>query len=100
MTNKKDVQADPKDGFDLIEYPCDYMFKAMCRASEDTDIEKYLGELVISKLNQKALLSTKTVSSRTGKFESVTLTVKLNSREELETVYEAIVSSPFVVMTL
>ena len=29
---------DPKDGFDLIEYPCEYAFKAMCRVKLSSDI--------------------------------------------------------------
>ncbi len=89
-----------QDGFDFIEYPCEYGFKAMCKVTEGVDLKQLLSELVANKINLQALLSVRSNSSRTGKFESITLTVKLNNREQLESVYQAIAASPFVVMTL
>ena len=48
----------------------------------------------------KSLLSIKSNASRTGKFESVTLNIKLENREQLEIIYKVIAASPRVVMTL
>lgn len=100
MTNDKQSINEPKDGFDLIEYPCDYMLKAMCRVVEGQDNPHELSQLVIEKLNKQALGEVKKASSRTGKFESITMTIRLQNRQQLEAVYEAVVSSPSVVMTL
>ncbi len=90
----------PKDGFDLIEYPVDFAFKAMCKAEEDQPAQAYLSGLVRPLLDDDALLSVSGNASKTGKFESVTLTVRLQNREELESIYKLIANSPRVVMTL
>lgn len=92
--------SDPRDGFDLIEYPCDFVFKAMCRAHEQESAMRHISAIVEPQLAEGALISIKTNASRTGKFESVTLTVRLENREQLESIYEIIAASPRVVMTL
>ena len=88
-----------KDGFDLIDYPCDFAFKAMCRADAVT-AEQHISELVLSVVDASALKSLTTNQSRTGKFESVTATVRLQNREQLESIYGVISESSRVVMTL
>ncbi len=91
---------DPKDGFDLIEYPTDFAFKAMCRTQEGSPAQEFIRALVLPLLDDNALLGVSGNTSKTGKFESVTLTVRLNNREELESIYKLIADSPRVVMTL
>lgn len=97
MSNKKE---DPKDGFDLLEYPCEFPFKAMCRAQDGSPAIDYIEGLITPLLNDGALVSMSGNHSRTGKFESVTATVLLQNREELEAIYKLIAQSPRVVMTL
>lgn len=92
--------SEPKDGFDLLEYPCDYPFKVMCRADPDVAAQDYIRGLIVPLLDDDVLLSMKTNASRTGKFESVTAVIKLSSREELEAIYKLVAQSPRVVMTL
>jgi len=46
------------------------------------------------------LLSIKSNTSRTGKFESVTAVVRIQGREELEAIYRKIADAERVVMTL
>ena len=91
---------DPKDGFDLIEYPTDFSFKAMCKAQDDSPAQQYMQGLVSPLLDDHALISVSGNISRTGKFESVTLKIRIQSRDELEAVYKLIADSPRVVMTL
>jgi len=98
--NKKPASDEPQDGFDLIEYPVDYNFKAMCRAQEDSPSIDYIRGLIAPMLNDGTLLDLTSNSSRTGKFESVTAVVRINSRDELESIYKLISQSPRVVMTL
>lgn len=100
MTDDNSTRADAKDGFDLIEYPCDYNFKAMCKAIEGVDLKQQLGDLVVLHLHENALLRVTSSSSRTGKFESITMIVRLDNRDQLEAVYQAIAAAPSVVMTL
>ena len=92
----------PKDGFDLIEYPSDYAFKAMCRVdvNDSQSASDAIQQLVFQHIEQTALIETHTNKSRTGKFESVTVTLRLGSREQLEAIYKSISESPRVVMTL
>ncbi len=94
------MTQDPKDGFDLIEYPVDYLFKAMCKAEEGSPAQDYLKSLVLPLLHDGALISVAGNTSKTGKFESVTLKVRLHSREELESIYKLIAGSERVLMTL
>ncbi|MEM7357681.1 MAG: DUF493 domain-containing protein [Pseudomonadota bacterium] len=93
---------DPKDGFDLIEYPCDYSFKAMCKADDsDSDANSVMiRDLVLQFLPAEDVLETQSRLSRTGKFESVTISVRLSNRQQLEAIYQAISAAPKVVMTL
>jgi len=101
MNDKNDsTPSDSQDGFDLIEYPVDYNFKAMCRAEQGSPAIDYISGLITPMLNDGALLELTTNSSRTGKFESVTAVVRINNRNELESIYKLIAQSPRVVMTL
>ena len=92
----------PKDGFDLIEYPCDYGFKAMCRVdvNDSQSASDTVQQLVFQHVDQSALIETHVHQSRTGKFESVTVTLRIENRELLEAIYKSIAESPRVVMTL
>lgn len=96
-------QVDPQDGFDLLEYPCRFQFKAMLRVAglqEGTSAQAEITALVANVLPATEVLDTSSNLSRTGKFESVSLTVELQSREQLEAVYSALAADPNVVMTL
>jgi len=95
-----DPSNEPQDGFDLIEYPCEFNFKAMCRADEEQDAEAYIRSIIEPMINQDDLIRMHSNVSRTGKFESVTAVIKLDSRDQLESIYKAISSAPKVVMTL
>ena len=93
---------DPKDGFDLIEYPCEYLFKAMCRVDKSSSqtTQAAIHGLVLKHVEASRITSVYSNQSKTGKFESVSLKVQLLNRTELEAIYKAISESPLVVMTL
>lgn len=91
---------EPKDGFDLIEYPCDYSFKAMCRADPEQTAIDYVRSIVESELGGNSLLDVRSNASKTGKFEAVTFVINLKSREQLESIYQLVANSSRVVMTL
>ncbi|MCH2189972.1 MAG: DUF493 domain-containing protein [Gammaproteobacteria bacterium] len=94
------MSDDPKDGFDLIEYPTDFAFKAMCKADDKQPAQEHIKGLILPLLDDEALLDISGNVSKTGKFESVTLKIRINSRDELESIYKHIANSPRVVMTL
>ncbi|MBL4674298.1 MAG: DUF493 domain-containing protein [Arenicella sp.] len=91
---------DPQDGFDLIEYPVDFNFKALCHAQEGSPAIDYILALIEPVLDEGALIDSSSKSSRTGKFESVTVVVHIINRDELESIYKLIAQSSRVVMTL
>ena len=88
----------PQDGFDFIEYPCEFNFKAMAKSNDQ--IEKQLCQLVADVVSDNNVLSSKLAKSRTGKFASVIITARLQNRDELEAVYKALSECPEVLMTL
>ena len=98
--SKQDTPDEPKDGFDLIEYPCEFNFKAMCKANEALPAVDYIRGIIDVQVEKNDLLSMHSNTSRTGKFESVTAVVKITDREQLERIYKAIADADRVVMTL
>ena len=97
MTDKLDSA---KDGFDLIDYPCDYQFKAMGKVASGVDFHKEMRKLAEQVVAPGAVLSITSASSRTGKFESVSMMVTLQNREQLESIYHQISELDWVVMSL
>ncbi len=91
---------DPNDGFDLIEYPLDFVFKAMCRTQAEQSCEQHIREWLSEVIESDTIKKMSTNTSRTGKFDSVSITIYLQSREQLETIYQRLADSPQVVMTL
>lgn len=89
-----------KDGFDLIEYPLNYAFKAMCRDVGEKKYELQIAALIEQTLEPGRIIEQKLAHSRTNKFVSVTTTALIKSRDELESVYQALANSDDVVMTL
>jgi putative lipoic acid-binding regulatory protein len=95
-----DKEQDVKDGFDLIEYPCDYDFKAMFRRQEGVNLPQQMSSIAVQELGEGNVLRCKSTLSRTAKFESITLTVRLQGREQLEKIYQKVSVLSNVVMTL
>jgi putative lipoic acid-binding regulatory protein len=86
------------DGFDLVEYPCEYMFKAVGRTTPDFEIG--IRQKVADQVGEANLVRETSMESRNGKYVSMTFVVKLENRRQLETVYAALATHPGVVMTL
>ena len=97
---KDEPKDDVKDGFDLLEYPLEYQFKAMCRARDGVCMQTVVKTLVGQHIPNERIIGAKSNDSRTGKFESVSVSLTLDSREELERVYQELAGSEHVVMTL
>mgnify|MGYP005988939117 CR=1 FL=1 len=97
---KDELKDDVRDGFDLLEYPLEYQFKAMCRTRDGVCMQTIVKSLVNQHIPNERIIGTKSNDSRTGKFESVSVSLTLDSREELERVYQELAGSEHVVMTL
>lgn len=94
------VNSDAKDGFDFLEYPVEYQFKAMCRARDGVCMQTLVCALIAAHVPEQRILDTKLNDSRTGKYASVSVSITLESRDELERIYHELANSEHVVMTL
>lgn len=94
---------DELDGFDAIVYPCDYTFKAMISVaalSEGESSIHVVKQILLEHIDAIHILSSSVKGSRTGKYESVSVLVNLQSRKELESLYQVLSNDSRVVMTL
>jgi putative lipoic acid-binding regulatory protein len=95
--------SDPKDAFDLLDYPCEFQFKVMVRVTELADgetAETAIHSHISRHLDDIEILASSSAASRTGRFESVTLTMTVQDRDKLESIYSILASHEHVVMTL
>jgi len=97
MVNERSITG-VGDGFDLVQYPCEYMFKAVGRAAPDFEIS--IRQTVADHVGEASLVRETSMESKNGKYVSMTFVVKLENRQQLETVYAALAAHPGVVMTL
>lgn len=96
-----DLISKPNDGFDVLEYPLDFTFKALVRVNlVEGNAEQMVRDLVCQAVAPDALLSSSVKGSKTGKFESISVSVRLESRAQLEAIYAGLAAAPQVVMTL
>ena len=90
-----------QDGFDAIEYPLDFSFKAVCETDlDDQQLIAILKKAITEHAGQVQFKDVATKHSSAGRYVSVTLVVHLTIRKELESVYTALSTCPEVKMTL
>lgn len=89
---------DIKDGFDLVEYPCEYVFKAVGKATPEFEIS--IRQKVVDEVGESSLVRGTSMPSRNGRYVSMTFVVKLDNRKQLEAVYSVLAAHPDVVVTL
>ncbi len=94
------VNSDAKDGFDFLEYPVEFQFKAMCRARDGVCMQTLVCALITSHVPEQRIRETKLNDSRTGKYAAVSVSLLLENRDELERIYQELANSEHVVMTL
>ena len=71
---------------ELWQFPCDFMFKALAHANQQAD------EKIVSVINQfvPGDYVPKINASKNGNYESVTVTFKAESKQQLDTIYLAV----------
>lgn len=94
--NEKNNNA--KNEESLIEYPTDFPIKAMGLTTPD--FAKIIGAAVREVLPEFNPQTIRTEKSKTGKYTSLTLTVHVENREQLDTVYRLLTSHPMVKIVL
>ena len=85
-------------GFDLLEFPCQYEIKAMGRC--DTLFETRVHKIVDRHLDGAPIVQTVTRESTGGRYVSVTCTIEAISREQLDSIYLDLHSEVDVLATL
>ncbi len=101
MTDKKTDKE--QDGFDAIEYPLDFSFKAVCERATDLsvdDLQITVRNAIESVIGASATKGTSSKESSAGKYVSITTVARLENRQQLESVYTAISRLDIVKMTL
>jgi putative lipoic acid-binding regulatory protein len=93
-----DEQQNVRDGFDLIDYPCEYVFKAVGRATPK--FEMSIRQDVAAEVGEASMVRETSIASRNGRYLSMTFVVRLDDRQQLEALYAVLANHPGVVMTL
>jgi putative lipoic acid-binding regulatory protein len=96
MSNNEKID----DGFDLLDYPCVYTFKAMCRnqSSAISAVKTLFSENNIGTDSVEIKFSIK--PSGKGTYVSVSAVLSLQNREALEDIYQKLHQHDQVLMTL
>ncbi len=83
----------------LLEFPCDFPIKVMGR-DEDDDFRSEALAIVEAEIGPLPEEAVTTQPSRNGRFLSVTVTVRAESREQLDSLYRRLSSSERVLVVL
>lgn len=81
-----------------LEFPCDFPLKVMGRDEEG--FRDHVLALVAEQAGEKAVVSIRDRESSGGRFISLTVTVRAESRPQLDDIYRELHASPRVLMTL
>jgi putative lipoic acid-binding regulatory protein len=81
-----------------LEFPCEFPIKAMVRSSERARIEVL--DVVAGHVSFDPERDVRRRASRNGRFESVTISVRVESRQQLERIYIDVRKLDAVVMML
>ena len=83
----------------LIEYPCPFPIKIMGRSGTPRLVQSVVG-IVLEHDPDFDPASVEMRASREGNYVSLTCTVKATSRQQLDSLYQALCDHPDVVMVL
>ncbi|WP_348761381.1 DUF493 domain-containing protein [uncultured Salinisphaera sp.] len=82
----------------LLEFPCDYDIKTFGR--RETDFEATVYRLVKPHVPELAEGDLSTKESSGGKYLSVTVSIRAESKAQLDAIYQALTDSGAVLMSL
>ncbi|MCP5419392.1 MAG: DUF493 domain-containing protein [Gammaproteobacteria bacterium] len=82
----------------LLRFPCDFPIKAM--GLSNADFPDLVTEIVGRHAPDLDVSQTRVQSSRQGRYQSVTVTIRAQSREQLDAIYRDLSAAERVVMAL
>lgn len=83
----------------LLEFPCDFPIKVMGR-DDEADFREAAIAIVEEEIGPLPEDAVSTQSSRNGRFLSVTVTVRAESREQLDALYRRLTAHERVLVVL
>ena len=81
-----------------LEFPCEYPIKAMGRSEEVFALTVL--EIVSRHVGPVSEDQVRTRASDAGNFQSITVTIQVESRSQLEAIYQALADHELVLWTL
>jgi putative lipoic acid-binding regulatory protein len=81
-----------------LEFPCDYPIKAMGRSEEAFALA--VVEIVSRHVGPVSEDQVRSRASNAGNFQSITVTIRVESRSQLEAIYQALADHELVLWTL
>jgi len=82
----------------LIKFPCDFTFKIFGLGSDEFEIAVLtIIHHHVANLSDRAIQSR---PSKKGKYRALTITVHVDSKEQLDNIYQELSASPHVLMAL
>ena len=96
VTDKKNVDAVAQET--LIEFPCDFPIKVM--GETHADFTNEVIKIILSKSPSFGASHIEMRGSSGGKYISLTCTVHVTSKQQLDDIYRALTSHPMVKVTL
>ena len=82
----------------LLKFPCEFPIKAFGLANEA--FEKEVLQIIHAHVSDLAEGAIRYKHSRDKKYLSITISITASSKQQLDTIYEALSKSPLVVMAL
>lgn len=90
------MTADPQQS--ALEFPCDFPIKMMGRDNDAfRDAARGVIEQHTGRLDEDAV---RTASSRNGRFVSITVTIRAESREQLDAIYRTLSAHDDILVAL
>jgi len=88
----------PDQGETLLTFPCDFTIKVFGKVSDEFEAEVLM---IIHKLVPNfSDTAIQTRNSETGKYTAFSITVHVDSKEQLDNIYYELSASPHVIMAL
>lgn len=89
---------DPHEHNTLLKFPCDFTIKVFGIASEEFEAAVFgIIHRLVPNLSDRAIQSR---PSESGKYLALSITVYVDSKSQLDSIYQALSSSPLVLMVL
>jgi putative lipoic acid-binding regulatory protein len=81
-----------------LTFPCEFTIKVF--GEKAADFEKLIYDLILPFVPSLSSSAIQTRNSENGKYLSLSITLYVHSREQLDNIYRALTSSPRVLMAL